>query len=71
MIVHVVFIFITPDTHTVWEIITPNDNERNMIKCEGLNLFRFQMYSRWCKCVWNSAVDLFPAKISKIEIQKT
>ena len=43
MIVHVVFIFITPDAHTVWEIITPNDNERNMVKCEGLNLFRFQM----------------------------
>ena len=43
MIVHVVFIFITPDTHTVWEIKTPNDNERNMVKCEVLNLFRFQM----------------------------
>ena len=34
--------FITPDTHTVWESITPNDNKRNMAKCEGLNLCRFQ-----------------------------
>ena len=29
--------------HTVWELITPNDNGRNMVKCEGLNLFRFQL----------------------------
>ena len=36
MIVHVVFIFITPDTHTVWELKTPNDNGRNMARCKGL-----------------------------------
>ena len=27
----------------MWELIIPNDNGRNMVKCEGLNLFRFQM----------------------------
>ena len=27
----------------MWELIIPNDNGRNMVKYEGLNLFRFQM----------------------------
>ena len=36
-------ISITPDTHIVWELKTPNDNGCNMVKCEGLNSFKFQM----------------------------
>ena len=43
MIVNVEFIFVTHDTHTVWELKIPNDNGRDMVKCEGLNSFRFQM----------------------------
>ena len=31
MIVHAVLNFITPDTHTVWELITPNDNKHTMV----------------------------------------